>query len=114
MAETYPSFLIAYPFLPEWKPNNMHYESWILDSGAWSVWNAGGSVDFYDYIFKCYEVLESPNPPSQIFALDVIGNYEESLANTELMWEAGIEATPTFHLGEPWSQLELLCSRYPR
>ena len=65
-----PSFLIAFPFLDSWKPDAVNHHDWILDSGAWSVWNAGGSVDLAAYIRACKGVLDSEQPPRMIFALD--------------------------------------------
>ena len=114
MIEQLPSFLVAFPFLPRWEALSIRYERWVLDSGAWSVWNAGGSVDLTAYIAACRKALERESPPDQIFALDVVGDWETSLQNTQRMWAEGIEAVPTYHSGEPWDVLKRLRETYPR
>jgi hypothetical protein len=50
----------------------------------------------------------------EVFSLDVIGDPEKSVRNTEIMWKAGIPAIPTFHLGEPWEFLEQMAKDYPK
>ncbi len=110
-----PSFLSAYPSLKDWRQGGrVHYSDWVLDSGAYSVWASGGQVDLGKYIAQCQECFTWPSPPSQVFSLDVIGDWRESRKNTERMWEAGVKATPCYHLGEPWDVLLSLAKDYPR
>ncbi len=51
---------------------------------------------------------------TEVFALDVIGDWKESLNNTEEMWRQGIPAIPCFHYGEPWELLKRLAKDYPK
>lgn len=100
--------LVAYPLLAEFqkKRHQWNVRSWVLDSGAYSVFNSGKIIDVEDYISACRDV-----DAVEIFGLDVIGDYVGTRRNNERMWEAGIEAIPTFHLGDPWSALEAMLHR---
>lgn len=111
-----PSFLCAFPELQRWLDlrESLNYADWVLDSGAFSVWNAGGTVDLHEYIAACKMVLAGQNPPTQVFALDVIKDWKASLANTRKMWAAGVEAMPTYHSGEPWEALMQIAREFPR
>ena len=51
---------------------------------------------------------------SEIFALDVIGDWRASLKNCERMWEAGVPAIPCYHIGEPDDALRHIASTYPK
>ena len=76
----------------------------FLDSGAFSVHNAGATVNIDDY---CKFVIASKCP---IFAgLDVIGNAEATKMNTKYMFDNyGLKAIPTFHMGSSLNDLEEL------
>lgn len=87
---------------------------WALDSGAFSVKNAGRIVTVDGYIETCRRLRDDPQPPIELYALDVIGDWRTSLKNTETMWRAGIEAIPCFHLGEPWDVLRGYARDYPK
>jgi hypothetical protein len=111
-----PAFLCAYPYLHviEAMFGKMHYREWVLDSGAFSVLTTGKQIDLSEYIETCHRVLASKHPPREVYALDVIGNWRESLRNTEAMWKAGIKAIPTYHSGEPVSVLTSIARDYPK
>lgn len=87
---------------------------WVLDSGAFTAHSKGKPIDLQAYIDFCHEIMAGPNPPREIYALDVIGDWQASVRNTEEMWRQGVEAIPTFHIGEPESVLIDLCKEYPK
>lgn len=76
----------------------------ILDSGAFSVWSKGASIEIQDYIdfVRAHPGLEG------CIALDVIGgNAEAQLQNLAVMREAKLQTPiwPVFHEGD---DMELL------
>ena len=97
----WPSLLLSYHFIRNTPEVLLNYamRSWVLDSGAFSAMNSGADVQLADYIAFCKDILAGPRPPEEVFALDVIGDELATARNTEAMWEAGIEAIPTFHIG---------------
>jgi len=86
--------LVAYPVLDAFMKKRKDYNinSWILDSGAFSVWNSGKTIKVEDYIACCHDV-----DADEIFGLDVIGDAEATRRNIEKQWEAGQQVIPTFH-----------------
>lgn len=102
--------LVAYPELDNFlrKRERWNIRQWVLDSGAFSVFNAGKSIDVDEYIEACRSV---EGDALEIFGLDVIGDHIGTRRNNERMWEAGIDAIPTFHIGEPWEALEAMMHR---
>lgn len=97
--------LVAYPMLGTFmrKRARWNIRRWVLDSGAFSVFNSGKTIDIDDYISACRDV-----DADEIFGLDVIGDHVGTMRNNERLWEAGIPAIPTFHIGEPWAALDAL------
>lgn len=84
----------------------------MLDSGAYSVMSKGKKIDVQEYISYC---KQHGAVYDKIVNLDVIsGGVTERVdggkANLQLMRDAGIDALPVFHQGEPWSVLEELAS----
>ena len=114
--EKKPGLLVAYPFVERFFKDEYNYEyrDWVMDSGAFSAWSSGTEIDLDDYIDECKRLLDGDNPPSEIFALDVIGEWRPSVSNCEKMWKEGIEAIPTFHYGSPWDVLHRLVDNYPK
>lgn len=111
-----PALLVAYPFLRGFQKAREHYSfrDWALDSGAFSVHSRGIVIDLWEYIEVCKDLIASDPMLTEIFALDVIGDYKQSLANTERMIEAGVPAIPTYHLGEPLDYLKHLSDNFPK
>jgi hypothetical protein len=111
-----PALLVSYVYLEEFlrKRSTYHYRDWVLDSGAFSVFTSGATIRVEDYTDKCLELLAGHDPPTEIFALDVIGDWKASLANTEFMWKAGVPAIPAYHLGEPEHALLAIAKDYPK
>jgi hypothetical protein len=117
-ADLQPSLLMSFHYLR--KANNVGYindlsmRSWVLDCGAFSAMNSGVDIDLADYIAFCKDILAGPRPPEEVFALDVIGDELATARNTEAMWEAGIEAIPTFHIGSSTQALLDMARDYPK
>lgn len=109
-----PSLLVSYAY---WNTfvrvrGELGFRSWVLDSGAMTVWNSGGVIHLADYIDFCIALLRGPTPPEEIFGLDVIGDHESSRQNLDAMHAVGLKAIPTFHIGEPWNVLEDLAASF--
>ena len=114
--ELAPSLLLSYHYYKGCSEIIREYvhRDWVLDSGAFSAKNSGVEIDLDAYIDFCKEVLAGPDPPAEIFALDVIGDAEGTKRNTEKMWEAGVEAIPAYHIGEPEQYLLDYAATYPK
>lgn len=112
--EDKPSMLISYHYRQfiEWM-QRIDYRDWVLDSGAFSAAFAGAHIDLDEYIEFC-KTHPGISAPSEIFGLDVIGDWEAGLRNVEKMWSEGVEAIPTYHIGEPKEVLEHIAARYPK
>lgn len=113
---TKPALLVSYVYLDPFIKNRAkyHYRDWVMDSGAFSAHNSGKTISLAAYIAKCQELLESDPTLTEVFSLDVIGDYKASLKNTEAMWKAGVPAVPTFHVGEPVAVLKEMAASYPK
>lgn len=112
-----PSLLVSYFYCNGWIEKTRQaaaMRDWVLDSGAFSAFNSGAVIVLEEYIEYCHAVLKEASPPVEVFALDVINDPDSSARNTQLMWDAGIEAIPVYHLGEPSSVLRDLVKSYPK
>lgn len=113
-----PALLCSYIYYRDVKPwlqgERGHVREWVLDSGAFTAKQAGIEIRVEDYIEFCLSLRQTQRPPTAVFALDVIGDWEASLRNTEAMWKAGVEAIPCWHAGEPEEVLVEMCRQYPR
>lgn len=108
-----PSVLLSYFYrqhLTHLDPKNVR--EWVLDSGAYSAMTLGKPINLDEYIEYCKQPFAFP--PSEIFGLDVIGDWEAGIRNCEAMWKAGIPAIPTYHIGEPKEVLVHLARNYPK
>lgn len=111
-----PSLLVSYVYLEPFEKHKTDYvyRDWALDSGAFSAYASGKDINLGDYIATCKRLREADKSLSEIFSLDVIGDWKAGLKNCERMWQAGIEAIPAFHIGEPWDVLKGLAKDYPK
>lgn len=107
------NFLVAYPYLKGywriaekhgWKPRKH-----MLDSGAFSAWRSGYTIDIDALIEEC----KNPIWDEQV-GLDVIGSWEGSLENANYMLAKECHAMPVFHIGDPWELLTEYCERWPK
>jgi hypothetical protein len=111
-----PALLISYYYLDNFlsQQEKYAYRDWVMDSGAFSAESKGIKIDVMAYITKCKELMEKDKTLTEIYALDVIGDWKASLKNTEIMWKHGVPAIPCFHYGEPWDVLLGLAKDYPK
>ena len=90
----------------------------FLDSGAFSAWSQGITIDIQEYI----QFIKEHRDVINIYAnLDVIGlggkqpnklTAEKTLENQNIMEAAGLIPLPCFHFGEPLSYLEYYVKNY--
>lgn len=113
---TRPALLVSYVYLPPFLENKHRYcyRDWALDSGAFSAHNSGMEIKLQDYIDCCKTLVGEDRTLTEVFALDVIGSWKDSIKNAEEMWKQGVEAIPTFHYGEPWDVLKGIAKDYPK
>jgi len=111
-----PALLVSYFYLKQFQRHrpNYHFRDWVMDSGAYSAHNSGAEIDLDEYIETCRHLLETDPKLTEVFALDVIGDWRASIKNCEKMWEAGIPAIPAFHPGEPEEALAAIARDYPK
>lgn len=114
--ELAPPLLISYVYLAPFLKHQKRYayRDWALDSGAFSAYNSGTTIDLSAYISECKRLMESDPTLTEIFSLDVIGDYKGTLKNTEKMWAAGVPAVPCYHIGEPVDALKYMAKNYPK
>lgn len=98
-----------------------------LDSGAFTAWNSGKSVDIAEYASWCLYWQEK-RPNLRAVNLDVIpgeagrtsteqerkDGMAKSLKNAEYLRGKGITIEEVFHQDEPFEFLDLLVSRLPK
>lgn len=101
------NLLVAYPYatapvLSRIQENAEHIR-FVLDSGAFTAWRAGKTIELDDY---CRFIEKLPVKPWRYFTLDVIGNPHATLKNYETMRKRGFKPVPIFTRGEDVSVLE--------
>lgn len=111
-----PALLVSYYYLEPFQKNRSryHFRDWVLDSGAFSAHNSGATIDLQAYIDCCKRLMQEDPLLTEIYSLDVIGDWKASLKNTEEMWRQGVEAIPCFHANEPWDVLTGMSRDYPK
>jgi hypothetical protein len=89
--------------------NNQQKVELFIDSGAFSAFTQGVSIDLDEYIafIKQYQDIIT------VYAnLDVIGDAEGTLVNQKRMEKAGLSPLPCFHYGEPIEFLKYYLGKY--
>ena len=86
-----------------------HFDSVLLDSGAFSAFNSGRRVKLEGYIEFCKRYGHLVDAYA---CLDVIGDDGATARNQERMEAAGLMPIPTFHFGERWETLTRLARDY--
>lgn len=112
-----PALLVSYAYRALWEKLLLHepyYRDWALDSGAFTAKQSGTEVNLSDYIVFVRERQARDVTLAEVFALDVIGDSRATLDNTAAMWKAGVEAIPTYHVGEPEWVLREIAAQYPK
>ncbi len=135
--EHWPSILISYFYIDVFleQQEKFAYRDWMMDSGAFSAYNSGKSIDIERYIDTCLRLRQTDNSLAEIIALDVIDNStstiksytatgtssdakrrsgEASLKNALYMKSKGVEAMPVFHIGEDYNILLEYCKHYDK
>lgn len=84
-------------------------ESFFLDSGAFSAATVGKEIDIDRYI----AFIKKYKPSLDVYAtLDVIGDWQATVENTEYIESKGLEPLPVFHYKSPRAELERMCAKY--
>jgi hypothetical protein len=111
-----PALLCSYVYMKhlEGQRHKYAYRDWSLDSGAFSAFQLGITIDIQEYIDRCKELFATDPTLTECFSLDVIGDWRGSEKNTETIWKAGVPAIPVYHYGEPEALLKHLASAYPK
>lgn len=112
----WPSLLISYPYLHGFlrARDLFKIRDWVLDCGAFSAFHSGMNIDLQRYIDTCKIMLDTDPELTEVFALDVIGDWKGTLYNVEEMWKQGVPAIPAFHMGEPLHVLKTIAETYPK
>lgn len=76
---------------------------WILDSGAFTAFKGGKTVDLGAY---CAFIESLPHRPWRYFVLDVVGDSTATRRNYDAMRERGLSPVPIFTRGEDRSALD--------
>lgn len=113
---TRPALLVSYYYLEGFlkHKHRYFYRDWVMDSGAFSAHNSGVDINLQDYIDCCKQLMEEDPTLTEIFSLDVIGDWKAGVKNLEKMWKQGVPAIPCFHYGEPWDLLKGFAKDYPK
>lgn len=111
-----PALLVSYVYLKPFLKNRDQYvfRDWVLDSGAFSAHTSGNEIDLNQFIDTALQLLETDPKLTEVFGLDVIGDFDSSLRNCEEMWRQGVPAIPTYHVGEPEEGLLYIAKEYPK
>lgn len=80
----------------------------MLDSGAFSAWKKGESINVEDYVNYI-----RAGCVGKYVVLDVVGDPEETDFNQRTMEESGLYPIPVFHIGSKWERLDMLAGKYP-
>lgn len=83
--------------------------SLFLDSGAFSAWSRGATIDIQEYISF---IKEHKKRLKAYAVLDVIGDAEATWQNQLIMEKAGLMPVPCFHFGEPFKYLQRYVDKY--
>lgn len=101
------NILVAYPYM---KPNvidllkeRQNDIRFLLDSGAFTAWKAGTTIDVNEY---CDFIESLPFKPWRYFALDVVGDHEATMKNFVHMIDRGLKPIPIFTRGQDISVLD--------
>ena len=85
--EQAPALLVSYVYLKPFLRHQQHYmyRDWALDSGAFSAHMSGDDINLDDYMAVCKDLMKSDKTLTEIFSLDVIGDWKAGLKNCQKM-----------------------------
>jgi len=83
------------------------FASLMLDSGAFTEMTSGKKIDRGQYIAFCqqHKAAYAKIVNLDVISGDVASRVDSGKRNLQAMMDAGIDALPVFHQGEPWSVL---------
>ena len=88
----------------------------FLDSGAFSAWTLGTTIDlptYCDYIVKNKDIIKFDDGIMMASVLDGIGDPLKTYENQMYMEKLGVKPLPCFHFGEDERYLEWYVANYP-
>jgi hypothetical protein len=97
---------MAYPYLKQASIDiikNLQDSRVIIDSGAFTAWKAGKTIDINEY---CSFIKNLPFEPWKYFMLDVIGDPNKTKKNYEVMLGQGLHPIPIFTRGDDLTELD--------
>lgn len=114
--ERLPALLVSYVYLPMFQKERKNYafRDWVLDSGAFSAHNSGDVIDLVKFGEDALKLLATDKQLTEVFNLDVIGDWKASLANSRKLVKMKVPAVPCFHYGEPWGLLKDMAAEFPK
>lgn len=89
--------------------DNPYATNWFIDSGAFSALTRKITINLEDYITFLKRI---PKDHVNYAGLDVIGDWQSSRKNQEIMEAEGLSPIPTFHYGSPEQELKRLIKKY--
>lgn len=87
----------------------------FLDSGAFSAFSMGVSVDlpkYCDYILRNLDIIEHIDGQPLASVLDAIGDADGTWYNQRAMEDRGVRPLPCYHYGEPIEVLRYYVENY--
>lgn len=88
----------------------------FLDSGAFSAFTKGASIDvntYVNYVKENYDLIEEVDGVKLVSVLDSIGNDYLTYCNQVAMENLGVKPLPCFHYGEDERYLQYYVENYP-
>lgn len=106
-----PSVLISYAYMEDFTKilGKIPVEKWMMDSGAFTAWSAGKSLNVERYLEFCKLIRASSTPPAEIVCPDVIYSPLESFNNYMLCRSHVEDIIPVWHIGDPEEHLLEYC-----
>lgn len=113
--EVAPPLLLSYVYVRKFleEQARYRYRCWAMDSGGFTAWKSGETIDLVAYTDLCQQLFETDPTLVEVMALDVVGSWRQSVKNFEYMWSRKVPALPIYHYGEPVELLRDLRAAFP-
>lgn len=110
-----PALLLSYVYVRKFleEQARYRYRCWAMDSGGFTAWKSGETIDLVAYTDLCQQLFETDQTLVEVMALDVVGSWRQSVRNFEYMWSRKVPALPIYHYGEPLELLRDLRAAFP-
>ena len=110
------NLLVAYPYLNKktiqhiinFEQENPEALRFLLDSGAFTAFSSGKPIKLDDY---CFFLDNLPFKPWKYFALDVIGDKDQTIKNYDTMLSRGFDPLPIFTHGSSFDVIDYYYSK---